>query len=75
MRCVCEELTGHLKGSKGLVSGYRRKGVQEVLNGVPRLKVVDESPDWNSGAHEHRGAAEYLGVAVHYFVGSHRLSC
>src|SRR5436309_9146265 len=74
MRCVCEELTGHLESGNGLISGYRREGVKEVLDGVPRFEVVNESSDWNSGAHEHRGASEYLGVAVHYFVGSHRLS-
>jgi hypothetical protein len=47
--------------------------VKEVLKGIPRLKVVNESPDWNSGTHEHRSASEDLGIAMHYAGGSHRL--
>src|SRR6185436_9085131 len=47
--------------------------MEELFDGVPRFQVVDESPDRDPSSHEHRGAAEDLGVAVHYLIGSHDL--
>lgn len=47
--------------------------MEELFEGVSGLEMVDESPDRNPSAHEHRSASEDLGVAVHYLIGSHDL--
>src|ERR1044071_2444940 len=72
MRGVGEELTGHLERRDRLVARHRREGVEKVLDRVACFEVVDERAHRHASPDEHRSATESLGVAVDYFVSSHR---
>src|SRR5208337_1728254 len=70
MRTVAQDLVGCFERGNHLIARHGRKGVQEFVQAVAAFQVIDEVPERDSRAHEHRRAAKDLRVAV-----NHRYGC